>query len=92
MLNHARYYSLELQLEDVLMVVIRHGIDGLKKRKPTAAHVNEAIKSLAKLQGAWVDRTEILPPGWENRSDEEIEFYAVWGRFPQPDELDETVQ
>ena len=89
--NHARYYGLELDLERALEAILTAAVDGLDEKGATAAHGNEAIKSMAKLQGRWVDRTELMPTGWGDKSDDEYEFYALNGRFPQPGEL-ETVQ
>ena len=90
-IRHMRFFGLKLDIEAALEAIITSGMDGLKKNAATAAHANEAIKSVAKLRGLWVDRTEMLPVGWQDRSDEEIAFFAANGRFPRPDE-EETVQ
>lgn len=86
-----RFFDVKLDIEKALEAIVGSGIDGLNEKIATAAHANEALKSLAKLRGLWVDKTEIMPAGWEERTEEEIAFFAVRGRFPQPGEL-ETVQ
>ena len=92
-LRHMRFYGIELDIEKALVAIAESGITGLKEKSATAAHANEALKSLAKLRGDWVDRTELMPPGWQDRNRAEIEFFAENGRFPQPGEIDqETVQ
>lgn len=90
-IRHMRFYGIERDLEAVLFGIVESGADSLRDKAATAAHMNEAVKSLAKLRGEWIDRTEMVPPGWEGKSEAEMAFFAETGRFPRPGEL-ETIQ
>ena len=85
---HANYFGIKLDLEKALEAILASGIDGLKAKGATAAHAVEAAKSMAKLRGLWVDRTELMPPGWADKSEAEIAFFADHGRFPQDGEIE----
>lgn len=88
--RHAAYLGLELDIELALEAIVMSGVTGLKDKAATAAHANEALKSLAKLKGLWVDRTELVPPGWQEKSEAEMAFYAENGRFPREGEMEQV--
>ncbi len=92
--RHAKYFDLDSKrkTEDILWLVVEQGLEGLKEHPPSAAHVNDALKTIAKLRGEMIDRHQEIPSDFAGRSDGELDFYALHRRWPTEDELAEIQQ
>ena len=90
--RHKKFFGLELDLVASSKVIVAAGLAALSSRPPTPAHINDALKTIAKLEGRWVDRTQQLPMGWENKTEADYRFFSAHGRFPHDDEQEETLQ
>ena len=87
--RHAKYFDLYSKRDETsgLHTIIEHGLAALADKPPSATNTIEALKALAKLNGRWIDRSEDITEQLKKCSDAELEFYAVHGRLPNPDEL-----
>ena len=86
--RHAKYFALDKKrkIEDILWLVVESGLDRLKEPPATPAHLNDAIKTIAKLRGELVDRTEDITKALHSASIPALEFYRSHGRLPTPEE------
>ena len=86
--RHAKYFALDKKrkTEDILWLVVESGVDRLKEHPATPAHLNDAIKTIAKLRGELVDRTEDITKALHSASIPALEFYRSHGRLPTPEE------
>ena len=80
------YAKRQNNLVGALETIIERGLSN--NVDVTTTNVIEAIKSHAKLTGQWVDRREDVTAQLERATDEELSFYALHGRIPDPGELD----
>ena len=86
--RHAKYFHLnkKRKTENFLWMVVESGLDRLKEHPATAAHLNDALKTIAKLRGELVDRTEDITKTLQSASYAALEFYREHGRIPTPEE------
>ena len=90
--RHIKAYGLDEKLRGNKLVgleqIMSMGLTHIKPEAVTAANVVAAAQLHAKLQGELVDRTEDVTAQLERATDEELSFYALHGRIPDPGELD----
>lgn len=88
--RHAKYFDLASQrsTEDVWWTIVEHGLQAMAGKPPTAAHVNEALKHIARMRGELNDSKDIMALMFPGKTDRQVAHYGKTSQWLPDEELD----